>query len=200
MVSTLIYIKHRFETVWGMVEKINSFLLGFTFPRVKKMDFSLLRNFNSDEFEFSLVDRTDIDALIDFRVRQRDEYLRYFDPHRFDRATIERMLGNQSYILMKVMKKDHKDILGYFFLRCFFIGKAFHGLIVDEKYTNRGLGTKMWRISNELCKNSHLRMFATISKHNIPSLKSASNAGQVKVSEKLDNDFLLIECYPKKTS
>ena len=140
----------------------------------------------------------DIDALIELRKRQRDDYLKYFDPHRFDQPTLEKMVRNKAYVLMKVTPKNQNEVVGYFFLRCFFIGKAFHGLIVDERYINRGMGTLMWRISNEICTANHLKMYATVSKNNIPSLVSAGKSTDVIIKKDLPNDFLLIECKRKK--
>lgn len=99
---------------------------------------------------------------------------------------------------MKVTPKKQKEVVGYFFLRCFFIGTAFHGLIVDERYTNRGMGTLMWKISNEICTVYRFKMYATVSKNNLPSLVSAGKATDVKVKKNLPNDFLLIECKRKK--
>ena len=157
----------------------------------------VLKNYDKEEFIYSRVEEHDINALIEFRNRQREDYLKYFDPHRFDRTTLERMLRNKAYVLMKVTQRDSKEIVGYFFLRCFFIGKAFHGLIVDEAFTNRGIGTRLWKIANEVCTDFGIRMYATVSKHNIPSLTSARNATNVDVKKNLKNDFLLIECKRK---
>ena len=198
MVAILISLKHRFESVWGLIEKINNLLFGFTYPKIKRHHFSELNEVTSDEFDFSKVEMTDVDALIDLRKRQRNEYLRYFDPHRFDEPTLEKMIKSNAYILMKVTTKRQKEVVGYFFLRCFFIGKAFHGLIVDEKYTNRGIGSLMWRISNDICTACRLRMYATVSKNNIPSLVSAGKGTDVVIKKTLPDDFLLIECKRKK--
>lgn len=198
MVAFLIYLKRRFEFLWGLVERINTFLLGFTFPGIKKRNFKALNEITSDEFVFSKIEMEDIDALIELRKRQRDDYLKYFDPHRFDQPTLEKMVRNKAYVLMKVTPKNQNEVVGYFFLRCFFIGKAFHGLIVDERYINRGMGTLMWRISNEICTANHLKMYATVSKNNIPSLVSAGKSTDVIIKKDLPNDFLLIECKRKK--
>ena len=100
---------------------------------------------------------------------------------------------------MKITDRSSDRLVGYFFLRCFFIGKAFHGLITDREFVNQGLGTSMWKISMEICRQLGIRMYATISIFNLPSLKSASNATKVRVVERLENDFILIECNPQQT-
>lgn len=198
MVGFLIYLKRRFGSLWGLIEKINAILLGLFYPKITKCTPTVVKGITSTEFDFSMVETDDIDALIELRKRQRNDYLRYFDPHRFDRKTLEDMIKNKAYILMKVTTKKQKEMVGYFFLRCFFIGTAFHGLIVDEKYTNRGIGTLMWRISNEICTTNRFKMYATVSKNNAPSLVSANRATNVTIKKHLPNDFLLIECKKKK--
>ena len=183
-----------------MTEKVNSTLFSLLYNKLDTITSEVLKNYSKEGFIFSKLEETDINDLIDFRKRQEDGYLIYFDPHPFNKETIERLLKHRSYSLMKIQEKSSGKIVGYFFLRCFFIGKAFHGLITDNKYVNQGLGTSMWDISMKICDRIGLRMFATVSKHNIPSLKSASNATQIQIKEQLDNDFLLIECTPQKNA
>lgn len=180
-----------------MAERVNSTLFSLLYKNLDQTASSILNNYSKEDFIFSKLEDSDVTDLIDFRKRQDNSYLIYFDPHPFDRKTIERLLKHKSYTLMQIKEKSSGQIVGYFFLRCFFIGKAFHGLITDQKYVNRGLGTLMWKISMEICNRMGLRMYATISKHNVPSLKSASNATQLTIQETLDNDFLLVECSPQ---
>lgn len=198
MVGFLIYLKHRFEFLWGLIEKVNAMILGVLYPKIKKRNFPALQEVTSPDYEFSMVEMNDIDGLIELKERQSNDYLKYFDPHRFDRKTLEKMIKNKAYILMKVTPKNQKEIIGYFFLRCFFIGTAFHGLMVDRRYSNRGIGTCMWRISNEICSANKFKMSATVSKNNLPSLTSAGKATNVTVKKDLPNDFLLIECTRKR--
>ena len=112
--------------------------------------------------------------------------------------TLGTMLANPTYVMMKVTQESNPEvIIGYFFMRCFFIGKVFHGLIVDEKFKNQGIGTEMWRITNLICDSLKLRMYATVSLHNQASLSSAKKATDIIITENLANDFYLIECKPK---
>ena len=179
------------------MEYFNATLFRLRFHGLKKVSEEVLGNYKKDGYVYLPVEISDIEALSEFRHKQKHKYLCYFDPHPFDTKTLERLLSNPSYSLMKIVEKSTGELVGYFFLRCFFIGKAFHGLIVDQDHTNRGLGTSMWEISMEICNKMGLRMFATVSEKNIPSLTSAGNATDVKISEKLDNDYYLIECSPK---
>lgn len=194
LINIFIKVKHAFPDVWNLTEKVNSSLFSLLYKKLDQSTSKVLSNYSKDGFIYSKLDESDINDLIDFRKRQAESYLIYFDPHPFDRKTIHRLLGLKSYSLMKIKEKSSGKLVGYFFLRCFFIGKVFHGLITDSEYQNRGLGTSMWDISMQICHSMGLRMFATVSKHNAPSLKSASNATKIKIKEQLDNDYLLIEC------
>lgn len=99
--------------------------------------------------------------------------------------------------MMKVVDDNSGKLVGYFFIRSFFVGKAFHGLLTDEKFANRGIGSAMWRISMEICHRIGLNMFATMAQDNIASYKSASNGTIVHTLNHLENNFILIECCQK---
>lgn len=198
MINVIIKLKHTFPALWALTEKVNSTLFSFIYKTLDQTTSDILNNYSKEGFIFSKLQEADINDLMDFRKRQDNSYLIYFDPHPFNRETIEKMLLFKSYSLMKINEKSSGRLVGYFFLRCFFIGKAFHGLITDNKFVNRGLGTSMWEISMRICDRMGLRMFATISKHNTPSLTSAKKATMVRIVENLDNDYYLIECGPKE--
>ena len=197
MITLLIYIKHRFPWIWTVVEKINGRLFILLYPKLPQYESEILESYNHAGFTFSAITDEDIPNLSEFRQNQTRAYLSYFDPHPFDAHTLNRLLNNKSFAMMKISDDTNGNIVGYFFLRCFFIGKAFHGLIVDERYKNRGLGTSMWALSSEICNMLGLKMYATVSEHNIASLTSANKGTNVTVVDKLANDYLLIECRHK---
>ena len=198
MTSIYIFIKHHLKSVWGLVESINGPLTGKRYPNIRKKSEEVLKHISFSPFVFSLITKEDLKHLVEFRQRQRQEYLTYFDPHSFDLKTLGKMLDNPAYVMMKVTQESaHEVIIGYFFMRCFFIGKVFHGLIVDENFKNRGIGTEMWRVTNEICDSLGLRMYATVSFHNQASLNSAKKATDVRITKNLFNDFYLIECKTK---
>ena len=198
MTSIYIFIKHHLKSVWGLVERLNGPLTGIRYPYIRKKTEETLKHVSFSPFVFSLITQDDLEQLAEFRHRQRQEYLAYFDPHSFDLKTLGNMLANQAYVMMKVTQEsDPEVIIGYFFMRCFFIGKVFHGLIVDENFRNRGIGTEMWRVTNDICKSMRLKMYATVSMHNKASLNSAKKATDIIIAENLANDYYLIECKPK---
>lgn len=180
------------------MERLNGPLTAKRYPDIREKSEEVLKHISFNPFVFSLITKDDLEHLVEFRQRQRQEYLTYFDPHSFDLKTLENMLANPAYVMMKVTQEANPEIIiGYFFMRCFFIGKVFHGLIVDENFKNRGIGTEMWRITNEISESLGLRMYATVSLHNQASLNSARKATDIRITENLANDFYLIECKPK---
>lgn len=194
MISILIRIKHHVPFLWHAAEGLNSFLGGIRYKNLKKESEKVLSNFHMDGFSFSAVTAEDIKSIIQMRNRQRNSYIENFNPHDFNESTFQSMLANNAYSLMKVTKEGTEDIVGYFFIRSFFVGRAFHGLLTDEKFTNLGIGTSMWKASMDICKNLGLRMFATMSENNIASYRSAQKATDVEIIRNLDNNYLLIEC------
>ena len=197
MISLLIYIKHRFQWIWNVVEWVNGQIFCLLYPTLSNCINEVLGDCHCERLTFSTVTHEDIASLEKFRQNQTTQYLLYFDPHPFDEHTLNRLLKNKSFAMMKATSNVDGRIVGYFFLRCFFIGKAFHGLIVDERCTNQGLGTVMWALSAKICNKLGLRMYATVSEHNPASLTSARNATDVTVVDKLANDYLLIRCKSK---
>lgn len=195
--SLIIRLKHKYPSLWNVVERVNGFIFKQRHGQLELISRDVIGTYNKDGFSYDILTKSDIDELIVFRQQQPAGYLKYFDPHPFDHKTLNRLLDNPSYSLMKIREKKTGKIVAYFFLRCFFVGKAIHGLITDSEHTNLGLGTSMWQISMEICRRMGFRMYATVSQHNIASLTSARNATEVSVSENLANEFYLIECTPK---
>lgn len=196
MTSALISIKRRCPLVWRAVERVNGWLFSLRFPDFGRIMADVLKNFRSDDFIFSPVAEEDIPALSDFLCGQPAERTEYFKPHDFDAETLTRMYRGGAFGMMKITEKAGGRFAGYFFLRCFFIGRAFHGLIAAECFAGRGLGTAMWALSSKICSLCGLRMFATVSEKNAASLVSARKATDVTVVEKLADGYLLVECKP----
>lgn len=197
MTSQLIEIKHRCPRVWRAVERVNGWLFGLRCPHFEREVNEVLSRQTMSGFDFSAVTEEDLEALSEFLGRQPQERLVHFDPHGFDVGTLRRLHRNRAFAMMKITSQADNSIAGYFFLRCFFVGRAFHGLLVDGRYGGRGLGTAMWSLSSQICRNSGLRMLATVAKSNEASLSSARRGTEVTVVEELEGGYLLIECKPR---
>lgn len=200
MISLLIKIKHQVPAIWRATENVNGFLTALRYKGLESTSQKILDKRIMEGFSFSLMRPDDIPEIINLHQRQQPEYIKNFNPHPFDRRTLLAMAGNKAYILMKVSEEASGEVVGYFFIRSFFVGKAFHGLLTDEKFAGRGIGSAMWRLSMEICRSMGLRMFATMSQDNIASYKSARNGTRVNILNRLENNFIFIECCPKETT
>ena len=98
---------------------------------------------------------------------------------------------------MYLVSNSNNEIVGYFFLRCFFNGKCFRGKIVDYRWRGKGIAVLMGKISTTIAKTLRMRMFGTISKSNLPSLASSQESNEIKIIKALPNDYLYIEYLPK---
>lgn len=196
MTSLLIAIKHRFPAFWRLVERLNGRLFAWRFPA---FDAAVAEELGRDilaGFDFSPVAEADLDRLSAFLTAEAAGF-DHFDPHPFDPAALRRLRANRAFAMMQVTERESGVVAGYFFLRGFFVGKAFHGLAVGERFRGRGIGTAMWALSARICNRAGLRLFATVSKHNAASLASLRKAVRYEVAEELANDYLLITCSPQ---
>jgi hypothetical protein len=89
-------------------------------------------------------------------------------------------------------------MVGYFFLRCFFLGKCFRGKIVDYRWRNQGIAKMMGRISTDIAVRLGLRIYGAISRENVTSMASSSAVNEIKIIKDLPNNYVYIEYLPKK--
>lgn len=176
---------------------MNGVLFALLRPHFGRRAAGVLSGYEGGEFRFSPVAEQDIERLSRFLTSQPAERMRYFNPHGFDTATLRRLHRNPAFVMMKAENGDG-TLAGYFFLRCFFTGKAFHGLAASEQVRGCGLGRQMWYLSSKICAAGGVRMLATVSEQNVPSLVSARQGTHVTVVERLFGNYLLIECKPEE--
>lgn len=197
LVSALISLKKNCAPLWQVVEWCNGILFHLLHPSIETTAASVLQAYDALPCRFSLLESCDVDALKAFLDNQPDYALTHFHPHAFDMATLARLQRNKAFVMMKAVDKCDGTMVGYFFLRCFFIGRTFHGLIVDAAAHGHGIGTAMWMLASTICSKERLRMFATISPNNQASYSSCKRATDINVVEHLANGYLLVECKEK---
>lgn len=197
MTSLLIFIKHRFPWIWRAVEAVNSRLFAWRYPRFGSVVAAATAEFVTADFAFSPVTAEETEELSSFLSSQPAERTVWFNPHRFDAGTLRRLQSDPAFAMMKMTRRADGTLAGYLFLRCFFTGKAFHGLIADASCSGRGAGRAMWSLSARICSRAGLRMLATVSERNAASLTSACQGTDVTIAERLSGGYLLIECKPR---
>ncbi len=193
MVRLLLYIKHHCAFIWSIAEWLNSLLFSLRYGKVEKEIENCLKNYSNSEFSFSLLTLDDVKGLSQLLINQPADYLSFFNPHKFDVKSLNSLCRNKAFIMMIAKDEKSNKIVGYFFLRCFFNGKAFRGKLVDINNQRRGLAKKMGMMTMDICASIHLRLFATISKDNIKSLASSRAVNILEIVEELSDDYVLVE-------
>ena len=193
MIKFLVKFKRSHPGAWEMVEKVNGSLFRLFYGNVSKKADEILAGQSVSGCSFATVKEADLDSLERFLNSQPKDYLEWFNPHDFDRKTLERLFKNPSFLMMKVCS-EAGEMVGYFFLRSFFIGRSFGGLLVDRDWQNRGIGSRIWHLQTLICKRCGLKMRATISTDNKPSVASCRKGTAMTELQKLENGYIAVEC------
>ena len=93
--------------------------------------------------------------------------------------------------------EEDDEIIGYAFLRCFLNGKCFLGKMVDMNHRGKGVCTKLCAVGMDMVVTLGWRMFESINRGNIGSLKASQKACDVIEVEELEDGDVLIEDRPK---
>lgn len=197
MIRFLVSLKHRFPGFYRLVEWANGGLFSLRYRNMERIAADALDSVQTDGCRFSLMEKEDLPALQKLLEGQSKEYLRWFNPHSFDIKTLEKRFRNPAFLMMKVTAPEG-NLIGYFFLRCFFIGRAFAGLAVDEAWQNRGIGTAIWAVCADICNRMGLRMQATISTDNKPSVASCKRGTDAQAVANLEDGYVAVECRQKR--
>lgn len=193
LTSVLIRLKHACPALWRVVEWGNSQLMALRYPRLRDQAVAACRTIAClSQTEWSLVTPDDAPSLSAFLTSMPERLTAWFAPHPFDPSTLRRMACGNSFVMLKVTHGGR--IVGYHFLRCFFTGKAFHGLIVADDMAGRGIGTHMWALAADICQRLGLDMQATIHPENIASLTSCRHGCDATIISTLSNGYLQVKC------
>ena len=182
------WLQSKCPWIWDGVEALNSFYCGLQIGDRRKLIECL-------ENGMRIADGNDASKLADFFACQPEESYKWFSPHAFDETTLRKLLGLKSYIIY--VMEEEGEIMGYAFLRCFMNGKCFMGKMVDVNHRGLGVCTKLCKVGMDMAVKSGFRMFESINKENIGSLKASRKACDVIVVEELEDGDLLIEDRPK---
>ncbi|MBR0300986.1 MAG: hypothetical protein IJQ93_11810, partial [Bacteroidales bacterium] len=131
MIAALIALKRKCPGLWNRVEDVNGLLFRIRYRRLPEKATEILKRREVAGYRYSLLEEMDLPELNAFLNAQPAENLIWFHPHLFDAKTLRRLWRNPAFLMMQVTAPDGR-MAGYFFLRGFFIGRAFAGLIVDR--------------------------------------------------------------------
>ena len=196
MIRFLVAFKRKCPWAWNQVEGMNGLLFRLRYRNLGRTAESVLGKVDVASCRFSLLKREELGSLEALLTRQDKENLTWFHPHAFDAKTLKRLFRNPAFLMMQVTAPDG-TMVGYFFLRCFFIGRAFVGLLVDKPWQNRGIGTAIWAACADICGKAGLRMQATVSTENVASMVSCRKGTDFREIQELDGPYLAVECKQK---
>lgn len=180
--------------LWLMVEKLNGWLFSIRYKKQLQQIDGIIEKYQSD-YTVKLLSKEDVAGLARFFEEQPEEAFEYFRPHPFDEKTLQRLADNPSYLAFVVYPKGEGSttVVGYFFLRCYFIGKAFRGYMVDYRFRNRGISKLSARVMTDVAQCIGIPCFGTIAPENISSLRSQGAVNDIRIIEQLDNGDYYVE-------
>lgn len=187
------YIRAHFAFFWDFLEWINSCFFELIYlSKLRTLSSVCLKN-NHSLYNIREAELPDAYKLSLFFHEQPESAFAYFKPHGFDEVALRKLICRKSFLIY-IVEKDSK-IVGYFFLRSFCNGTAYLGKMVDYEFQGKGIGKLMCQTAMDISIHLGLRMFESINKKNIASMKSSAVLKQVIVKELKDGD-LLIEDLP----
>ncbi|MBO6023305.1 MAG: transcriptional regulator [Bacteroidales bacterium] len=186
-------LRDKMRWLWDFIEMMNSVLFSWKYgKKVKDFVFSYI----PEGYKLLPIKDISTEKLVEFFDRQPEDAFTYFKPHGFDDKSIKRLQRNKAFLAYVLMDKSNEQITGYCFNRSFFHGTGFRGRMVDVSYRNKGLGTAMNKILNDLGFGIGLRLYESVSKDNVASYKSAISASQIKILKEMPNNEILLEILP----
>ena len=191
MLLLLKKVKQWLPWVWDMIEYLNGRCVRLLHGR--KIDSAIdaaLRSVDS-EYAYKKLTKTHVEQLVQFISQQPAGFDTFFKPHGFTAKDFKRVLTNGTFILIGVF--DGEKLIGYCFIRFFINKSAFRGKIVDKEYQGRGIAKQMGLIMSKIASNAGFRVYATISKDNVASLKSAKYGSSIEVIKELPDNYLYVE-------
>ena len=149
-----------------------------------------------EPFAIEYLTQDTIPLLARFFEEQPDEAFEFFKPHSFDERTLRKLQRNKAF-LAYVVKNDSSTIVGYFFLRCYFMGKCFRGYMVDYRWRNKGISKLTAKVMTDVATLLEIPSYGTIAPENMASMKSQSAVNDIKIIEQLANGDYYVEYCPK---
>ncbi|NNE35562.1 MAG: hypothetical protein HKN13_10005 [Rhodothermales bacterium] len=192
MTKILLFVKHNIPVLWLLIEWLNALLFSLLHrAALLRESEACFREFSLDGYAFRSLDESDLDGLFNLLHRQQDGRLDYFTPHKFDRKSLQRAAQNSAFLMFGVFCRE--ELVGYFFLRCFWNRKCFVGRLIDEPHERKGIGRLMNRILYNTAWRSGFRCYTTVSKDNALVIRSHERNPAAHLLKELPNDYLLIE-------
>lgn len=196
IVSLFKNIKKHLPWVWDMIEYLNGRCVRLFHGRSIDSAIDAALYSVDSEYAYKRLSKSHVEQLVLFISQQPAGFDTFFKPHGFTAKDFKRVLTNGTFILIGVFDGSH--LVGYCFIRFFINKSAFRGKIVDNEYQGRGIAKQMGLIMSKIASNAGFRVYATISKDNVASLKSAKYGSSIEVIKELPDNYLYVEIKENK--
>jgi len=180
------YIQQHCTLIWNIIEQINDWLFVIRY----RQPLAKLKQTNLDHTH--LATAQDAQALVNFFSLQSQASFTYFHPHLFDTHTINNLIRRHSMVMW--VTYDNQRIIGYAFLRCFCMGKAYRGYMVDEQHRGQGIGRRLGLALNTTQQILNIHTYKSISPQNIASLALAKATCHILPQETAKNGDICYQC------
>jgi hypothetical protein len=182
------WLRDHFPFHWKLIERINGRLFRLRYTRRLKC---IVPEAYRMALPYEMISIADIptEELVAFFHRQPKELYRWFTPHGFEAKDVEQLQRNASFLAYVL--KQNNQIVGYFFLRCYFNEECYFGRLVDFQHTSSGIGTLINKVSFFISESLHMQSFQTIAKGNIASIKSCAKAYRLQPVRTIANGDIL---------
>ena len=187
-------LRDKFPWIWDLIEKTNSILFALRYRNELKQMPQLLERYQ-EGYCVEYIEERHLVKLASFFQEQPEEAFRFFKPHAFDLKTLKRLQKNKAFLSFVVTKDS--NIIGYFFLRCYFLGKCFRGYMVDHRWRNKGISKLTAKVMTEVAQMLNIPSFGTIAPENMASMKSQGAVNDIKIIEQLENGDYYVEYCPR---
>lgn len=192
-------IRDHAAFLWNWAEAVNSFAFGCRYAKGLKRVPEVLALHSVDNYRLRVATVEDAGALEAFFVRQPEKDFEFFRPHGFDRKSLLSLISRTSFMMFVVDATDggdNSEIVGYFFLRSFVHGQTYLGKMVDHEHQGQGIGKMMCKAAMDVALTLGIRMFESINKNNMASMRSTGAVLKQVVLAELGHGDLLIEDLP----
>lgn len=192
MERTLIFIKHHIGFLWGIIDWGNGILFSWFFSsKLKRVLPVVFSEAPGGPLVFRELGSQDIRSLYDLIAAQPQADLKYFNPHKFDLASLEAQYKKPAFLMMGAF--DGEKLAGYFFLRFFANKKCFVGRLIDKHYRGKGIGSTMNFIMYETAWRMGFRCLSTISRENSLVMQAHARNSNMVVVKELGKGYMLVE-------
>lgn len=194
------FLRDYWGFLWNWAEGLNSFLFYIRYRKKIKMLPLVMKRYCNDGRVMRIATVEDADALASFFSRQPEGDFEFFRPHGFDRNSLLPLIRRTSFLMFVVEtvkpETQESEIVGYFFLRSFVHGQTYLGKMVDHEHQGQGIGKLMCKAAMDVAVTLGVRMFESINKKNMASMRSTGAVLKQVVLEELEHGDLLIEDLP----